>query len=50
MTIKWKSNCYGEMYLTDGENLQGIHADFWVEKLQFTVTSVNNDLDSINCK
>jgi len=37
------------MYLTDGENLQSIHANFWVEKLQFTVTSVNNNLDSINC-
>ena len=38
------------MYLTDGKNLKSIHANFWVEKLQFTVARVNNNLYSINCK
>jgi len=38
------------MYLTDREDLQSIHADFGVEKLQFAVTGINNNLDSINCK
>jgi len=40
----------GTMYLTYWENLKSIHANFWVEQLQFAVAGIYNNLDSINCK
>jgi len=41
---------WNKKYLVDRENLQSVHANFWVEELQFTVTSINNDLNAINYK
>ena len=37
-------------HLTDGEHLEGIHADARVEHLQLTVATINHKHDAINCR